>query len=171
MALTGIRKTINDVDTQLSQLFEKRFECSQAVSDVKKTTQAPTNVPEREEEIIHMRQQEVSKPYRPYYRTFLQELMALSRSYQYGQATHEQAMLQPYLEDHDLEETLEISFDRCDHLFVLLSVAHALEITLEAIDTEQEADRFRLLISAKNIDNLRQFVTQVYLETSHCKIQ
>ena len=83
MTLEEIRCEIDNVDTQMKELFLKRMECARNVAQEKSRTGGDVYVPEREEEIIRKRTEDV-KEVQSEYIEFLRYLMTVSRKYQYG---------------------------------------------------------------------------------------
>jgi chorismate mutase/prephenate dehydratase len=81
--LENARHTIDEVDAQMAELFEKRM---QAVTDVarwKAENGRPVLDAAREQAVIDRNTARIQKAeLRPYYRTFLCEAMAVSRAYQ-----------------------------------------------------------------------------------------
>ena len=82
MTLPEIRKEIDALDEQMKALFLKRMELAAQVAAVKAETGDPICVPEREQEILSRRCQDVDPRFVSAYRDFLQNLMKLSREYQ-----------------------------------------------------------------------------------------
>lgn len=87
MDLEEIRQEINFVDEQMKELFLKRMELSYHVIENKKRTKGAVYVPEREQEILAARTNGVSDEYRQECKTFFQQMMEISRAYQYSKLT------------------------------------------------------------------------------------
>lgn len=87
MDLEEIRQEINRIDEQLKELFLKRMELSRHVIENKKRTKGAVYVPEREQEILAARTNGVSDEYRQECKTFFQQMMEISRAYQYSKLT------------------------------------------------------------------------------------
>lgn len=83
MALKEVRKTIDEIDTQMKPLFLQRMECGKHVAEVKSQTGGDVFVLERELEIIGKRAGDVDPEIREEYKTFLRHLMSLCRKYEY----------------------------------------------------------------------------------------
>ena len=81
--LEQARKIINEVDKEMASLFEKRMEASQLVAKYKKEHGLSILDSAREREVINKNSAFVSSSeIREYYVKFLENTMALSRSYQ-----------------------------------------------------------------------------------------
>lgn len=82
--LEEARKIINDVDSQMADLFVKRMKAAEIVFEYKKEFGLPVFDAKREEEVIARNsaliEDEVLKEY---YHSFIKNMMALSREYQY----------------------------------------------------------------------------------------
>ena len=82
--LEEARKIINDVDSQMADLFVKRMKAAEIVFEYKKEFRLPVFDAKREEEVIARNsaliEDEVLKEY---YCSFIKSMMALSREYQY----------------------------------------------------------------------------------------
>lgn len=81
--LEKARKTINEVDIQMAELFEKRMEAARIIAAYKKEHGLSILDKEREKEIVknntaYIKDSEIAE----YYVSFLEDLMSLSRSYQ-----------------------------------------------------------------------------------------
>lgn len=83
MALKEVRKTIDEIDTQMKPLFLQRMECGKHVAEAKAQTGGDVFVLERELEIIGKRAGDVKPEIQEEYRTFLRHLMSLCRKYEY----------------------------------------------------------------------------------------
>ena len=83
MALKEVRKTIDEIDTQMKPLFLKRMECGKHVAEVKAQTGGDVFVLEREHEIIGNRAGDVKPEIQEEYKTFLRHLMSICRKYEY----------------------------------------------------------------------------------------
>lgn len=83
MALKEVRKTIDEIDTQMKPLFLQRMECGKHVAEAKAQTGGDVFVLERELEIIEKRAGDVKPEIQEEYRTFLRHLMSLCRKYEY----------------------------------------------------------------------------------------
>ena len=83
MDLEEIRQNINRVDAQMKELFLERMEYSAQVAAAKKQTGGSVCVPGREEEILRLRLQGVPEEYALECRAFFQQMIGISRTYQY----------------------------------------------------------------------------------------
>lgn len=83
MALKEVRKTIDEIDTQMKPLFLQRMECGKHVAEAKAQTGGDVFVLERECEIIEKRSGDVKPEIQEEYRTFLRHLMSICRKYEY----------------------------------------------------------------------------------------
>lgn len=81
--LKDVRKSINDIDARIRELFAERMACSREVAEYKTAHGLPILDAEREREVVErnaalMQDEEL----RPFYVNFLESTMAISRSYQ-----------------------------------------------------------------------------------------
>lgn len=83
MALKEVRKTIDEIDTQMKPLFLQRMECGKHVAEAKAQTGGDVFVLERELEIIEKRAGDVKPEIQEEYKTFLRHLMSICRKYEY----------------------------------------------------------------------------------------
>lgn len=79
MNLNEVRKSINTIDADMKELFDKRFICSKKVAEVKISTEDEVFKPEREKEICERYSDDNSRWYLP----FVKKVMQISRKYQY----------------------------------------------------------------------------------------
>ena len=81
--LDEARKIINEVDSQMAELFVKRMQAAEMVLEYKKEFGLPILDAKREAEVVERNisliEDEVLKKY---YETFIKNLMSLSRAYQ-----------------------------------------------------------------------------------------
>ncbi len=81
--LQEARKIINEVDTQMAQLFVRRMQAAEMVAAYKQEHGMPILDAEREEEVIRNGAERVEKDeLRGYYMDFMRDTMAISRRYQ-----------------------------------------------------------------------------------------
>ncbi len=81
--LENARKIINEVDSEMARLFEKRMRASEMVASYKKEHGLSILDTTRENEVIKKNSEFIEdKTIREYYVQFLKETMAISRSYQ-----------------------------------------------------------------------------------------
>ncbi len=81
--LQEARKIINEVDSQMAQLFVRRMEAAQMVAAYKKEHGMPILDAAREEEVIRNGAQRIeADALRGYYMDFMRDTMAISRRYQ-----------------------------------------------------------------------------------------
>ena len=52
MSLDKVRQDINEIDAQIKELLNKRFDCSQRVAEIKHKENLPIFHPEREQQIL-----------------------------------------------------------------------------------------------------------------------
>lgn len=82
--LEDIRKKINSIDSQLVELFEQRMEASREVAEYKMERGLSVYDPQREAEVIKRNAELIkSDEIREYFMRFEQNLMDLSKDYQY----------------------------------------------------------------------------------------
>lgn len=81
--LKDIRLTINDIDEEMRTLFERRMAAAREVAEYKSAHGLPIRDDTREAEVIEKNASKMENDsLRPYYVSFLQDAMAVSRSYQ-----------------------------------------------------------------------------------------
>lgn len=81
--LEQARKIINEVDTQMAQLFERRMEACELVAKYKKEHGLSILDEQREKEVIAKNSSLIENSvYKEYYTEFIKETMRISRSYQ-----------------------------------------------------------------------------------------
>ena len=98
MDLEEIRQEINLVDEQMKELFLKRMELSYHVAENKKRTKGAVYVPKREQEILAARTNGVSDEYKQECKNFFQQMMEISRVYQYSKLTDDSEKLKMLLD-------------------------------------------------------------------------
>jgi len=82
--LDKARQTINEVDSEMASLFEKRMEAARVVAHYKKENGIPVTDAVREEEVIKRNAQLVkNEELRSYYINFLRNNMEISKSFQH----------------------------------------------------------------------------------------
>ncbi len=82
--LEKARKIINEVDSQMAQLFEKRMRAAELVCEYKKEFGLPILDAKREEEVIEKNSSLIEdEVIKNYYIDYQKQLMSLSRAYQY----------------------------------------------------------------------------------------
>ena len=90
--LEEARGIINEVDSQMAELFVKRMKAVEAVYEYKKELGLPILDQKREDEVIEKNSSLIEDPIlKEYYIDYLKNLMALSRAYQ----SHLQSFDQP----------------------------------------------------------------------------
>ena len=80
--LEELRHQIDEIDTEMIELFQKRMETVEQIAECKRQIQMNTSDPNRESRIIEAHLKEVKEKWKPYYERFQQELFALSKEYQ-----------------------------------------------------------------------------------------
>ncbi|MFR5868949.1 MAG: chorismate mutase [Christensenellales bacterium] len=81
--LEQARKEINEVDAQMAALFERRMKAAEQVAAYKKQNGLPILDESREKAVIEKNLQRIEQDvFKPYYQSFLEHLMALSKEYQ-----------------------------------------------------------------------------------------
>ena len=84
MDLSEIRQHINRIDAQMKGLFLERMSFAAKVAEEKRCTGGSVFVPEREREILQMRQKDVGPELAMECRACFGQLMGISRTYQYA---------------------------------------------------------------------------------------
>ena len=82
--LDEARRIINEVDSQMAELFEKRMKAAEMVYEHKKELGLPILDQKREEEVIKKNSDLIkNEVYKEYYIDYLKNVMRISRAYQY----------------------------------------------------------------------------------------
>ena len=82
--LEKARVLINEVDSEMARLFEKRMDAVRSVADYKKKNGLPIDDLSREEEIIKRNADLISsEEYRSYYIDFMKKVINLSKDMQH----------------------------------------------------------------------------------------
>ena len=76
------RKEIEEIDRQMAELFEKRMKAAETVAEFKKENALPIEDKKREAELTAKNCEFVSFEYRPYYESFIENVMEVSKKYQ-----------------------------------------------------------------------------------------
>lgn len=141
MGLEEIRVQIDAVDTQMKSLFLERMGLAYQVVETKKKTGGKVFVPEREKEIISNRSKDVDAEYVAEYKSFIKQVMAISRAYQYSKLDVSQSKLE--LPDGDGEITLTIPMtENTESLAVCMNVVVLAGLQIKSLWTEQVDDSF-----------------------------
>lgn len=78
MDLNDVRNSINSIDADMKKLFDKRFQCTNQVAEIKINEQDKVFKPLREKEISERYADDVE------YVSFIKKIMQISRKRQYG---------------------------------------------------------------------------------------
>ena len=82
--LEKARKKINEIDKEMAQLFEKRMEAVKAVAEYKKANGVRVTDSAREAEVIKRNSELIeNETLKPYFVSFLQSSMDISKAYQH----------------------------------------------------------------------------------------
>lgn len=82
--LTQARKIINEVDSEMAKLFEKRMDAARMVAEYKKERGLQVTDAQREEELILRNTQMIeNEEYRQYYVSFLRDTIEISKKFQH----------------------------------------------------------------------------------------
>ena len=83
LKLDELRKNINEIDTEMAKLFTKRMETVKKIAEYKLKNSMPVFDAQREKEVIEKNSLQIeTKELIPFYRTFIENNMAVSREYQ-----------------------------------------------------------------------------------------
>ena len=82
MNLDNIRNEIDNIDSQIAQLFKKRMEAAKSVAEYKRENNIPVFNSEREREIVNKITNEMPDELETYAKTLWQTMFDMSRSYQ-----------------------------------------------------------------------------------------
>lgn len=142
MDLEEIRQSINRVDEQMKELLLERMAYSAQVAEAKRRTGGSVYVPEREEEILRLRLQGTPEEYALECRAFFQQMIGISRMYQYTKLADGQECLSALPEGNG-RVVLEFFCDKRGEM--LASVFHAAAlagVTVEELSASgcQKAD-------------------------------
>lgn len=119
--LDAARIIINEVDSQMAELFEKRMRAAEMVLEYKMEYDLPILDPKREDAVIARNAALIEdNAIRGYYIDFLKKLMALSKAYQYQMQKERKAAYR-------------------------LASADAAQIPMKNRDTDEMADTFASL--------------------------
>lgn len=80
--LQNARRTIEKIDAEMAELFEKRMKAAEVVAEFKKENALPIEDKKREAELTAKNSEFVSFEYKPYYESFIQNVMDVSKKYQ-----------------------------------------------------------------------------------------
>ena len=87
--LNKARKTINEIDKKIAELFQQRLDAVQSVAQYKKEHHLEIFDKKREEEVLERNCAYIqNEDYLPYYRQFQQHLMDVSKAYQQVYINH-----------------------------------------------------------------------------------
>ena len=82
--LEKARKKINEIDREMAQLFEKRMEAVKSVAEYKKANGVRVTDSAREAEVIKRNSELIdNEALKPYFVSFLQSNMDISKAYQH----------------------------------------------------------------------------------------
>lgn len=77
------REIINEVDSQMIELFKKRMDAAKMVAEYKKENNKPIYDKEREEALINRNLEALNnKELEEYYKTFIEGVLKASKDYQ-----------------------------------------------------------------------------------------
>lgn len=82
MSLGKFRDEIDEIDSQLLELFQKRMDVVKQVAEYKLKEDQPVLHPDREKEIITKRTNQAKEEYKEYVQPFYENMMSLSRKLQ-----------------------------------------------------------------------------------------
>ncbi len=80
--LDQLRDKIDDIDTQITELFKQRMETALEVAKYKKENNIPVLNDRREKEVLHKVSDQIGKPLDGYARQVFETLFDVSKSYQ-----------------------------------------------------------------------------------------
>ncbi len=139
MELNQIREEIDQVDKRLRELFLQRMELAGQVAEAKVKTKADVYVPKREQEILCARTEGVKEEFLPECRAFFEQMMEISRTYQYSKMTEENELLKELPQS---EGVIKICFS-CQResrwLSIFINAAVLAGLHLEKLETEQRS--------------------------------
>lgn len=81
-SLQEVRRTIEKLDAEMAELFEKRMNAAQLVAEYKKENALPILDKKREDELAAKNSELVSFELQPYYNCFIHNVMDVSKMYQ-----------------------------------------------------------------------------------------
>lgn len=80
--LQNARRSIEKIDAEMAELFEKRMKAAEVVAEFKRENALPIEDKKREAELTAKNSEFVSFEYQPYYESFIQNVMDVSKKYQ-----------------------------------------------------------------------------------------
>ena len=140
MELNHIREEIDQIDKKLRELFLQRMELADQVAESKIKTKADVYVPKREQEILSVRTEGVREEFLPECRAFFEQMMEISRTYQYSKMTEENELLKELPQS---EGEIKICFScqrRSRQLSVFINAAVLSGLHLEKSETEKRSE-------------------------------
>lgn len=141
MGLDTIRQEIDEVDTQMKDLFLKRMALAYQVVESKMQTGGAVYVPEREQAIITARSKGIEQEYLLEYQAFLKQLMGISRTYQYSKLVALSDKLADFPEKTG-EITMEFAYyPEKNQLSVCLNAAALAGLLVKEVVTEEKAGK------------------------------
>ncbi|MEE1313440.1 MAG: chorismate mutase [Lachnospiraceae bacterium] len=178
MTLDEIRTQIDQIDSQIIELFVKRMECSKHVAEAKAVTGGDVFVLERELAIIKNRASDVDPVIYDEYVAFLRHLMSVSRRYQYGILTDmQERVLSDSLKAAGLNADLPhsevtITFS-CDcsasdlNLYINMIKLNNVSIKSMSLETKDEKQMITMTLIGKITDaNMKQLLCQIGKEST-----
>ena len=82
--LQNARRTIEKIDAEMAELFEKRMKAAEVVAEFKKENALPIEDKEREAELTAKNSEFVSFEYKPYYESLYRMLWTSQRNIRSG---------------------------------------------------------------------------------------
>lgn len=150
MDLTNVRQTINEIDKELKELFEKRLECSKEVARVKLGTSDVIYKPDREIQIYDAYEGDNKSEYV----LFIKTIMQISRKLQYGMFADNNKLVDGFMDwfkksikTKEYKSTISIKLSAFDDVKDGLGVN---DIVLAIAGSEFEINK--LMVVDKNIE-------------------
>lgn len=167
MKLDKIRQQIDQIDTQMKELFLKRMELSAQVIATKKETGGAVFVPEREAEIIKNRSEDIKENVSEY-QMFIKQVMGISRTYQYSKIvdTAEELTNLPMGEGEVTFKILDKNDEmRLSFMLDAIVLAGLLIQKLSKIEKTKDGSIYQLTVSGDFSKELaRGAILQIYRE-------
>lgn len=141
MDLDGIRQEIDELDSQLRELFLRRMDLSGKVIESKKKTGAAVYAPEREQAVIAARTNGVSEEYLLECRAFFGQLMGISKTYQYSKLAGGAKRLRKLPDGAGEVEVCFLCDGKSENLAACLNAAAIAGLSAKHVSAKEQGER------------------------------
>lgn len=172
MELNHIREEIDQIDKKLRELFLQRMELADQVAETKVQTKADVYVPKREQEILRARTEGVKEEFLPECRAFFEQMMEISRAYQYSKMTEENELLKELPQNEGVIEICFSCHKESRQLSVFINAAVLAGLELVKVETEEEKGsmNYRIWLSGDFSLSLSRAVVLQILEENEAAV-